>query len=56
MPAPSGSAIMLAAVIAAALVASSRDNSGGFGTGMDYGARWGGGAAGPPVFAGGPSR
>ena len=45
---------ILALVFAAALASLSCDSSGGFGMGMDYGARWGGGS-GPPVFVGGPS-
>ena len=47
---------LLALGLAAALASSSCDNSGGIGMGMDYGARWGGGSSGPPIFVGGPSR
>jgi predicted small secreted protein len=47
---------ILAAVVVAALVTSSCNDSYGVGMGMDYGARWGGGAAGPPIFVGGPTR
>jgi hypothetical protein len=47
---------ILGFVLAAALAASSCDNSAGFGMEPDYGSRWGGGSAGPGVFVGGPSR
>ena len=46
----------LSLVLAAALAASSCDNSAGFGMEPEYGSRWGGGSAGPGVFVGGPSR
>ena len=47
---------ILGLVLAAALAASSCDNSAGFGMEPEYGSRWGGGSAGPGVFVGGPSR
>jgi hypothetical protein len=47
---------ILGLVIAAALVSASCDSGSGMGMGTDYGARWGGGAAGPDVFVGGPTR
>jgi hypothetical protein len=47
---------ILGIVIAAALVSWSCDNGYGTGVGMDYGARWGGGASGPAVLVGGPTR
>jgi hypothetical protein len=47
---------ILGLVIAAALVSLSCDNGYGMGVGMDYGARWGGGASGPAVLVGGPTR
>jgi hypothetical protein len=49
-------AFILGLVIVAALVASSCDNGYGMGAGMNYGARWGGGASGPGVIVGGPVR
>jgi len=48
--------IVLGLVLVAALVSWSCDNGYGMGVGMDYGSRWGGGAAGPTVLVGGPSR
>jgi hypothetical protein len=47
--------VILALVLATALASSSCDDAGGFGMGVDSGARWSGGS-GPPVFVGGPSR
>jgi hypothetical protein len=49
-------AFLLGLVVAAALVSSSCDSGYGMGVGMDYGARWGGGATGPTVLVGGPTR
>ena len=49
-------AVILGLVLVAALVTASCDNGYGMGVGMDYGARWGGGASGPTVMVGGPSR
>lgn len=49
-------AFILGLVLVAALVTSSCDNGYGMGVGMDYGARWGGGATGPSVLVGGPTR
>ena len=49
-------ALILGLVLAAALVTASCDNGYGMGIGMDSGARWGGGASGPTVLVGGPTR
>jgi len=49
-------AFILGFVLVAALVSWSCDNGYGMGVGMDYGARWGGGASGPAVLVGGPTR
>jgi hypothetical protein len=49
-------AVILGLLLVAALVAASCDNGYGMGVGMDYGARWGGGASGPTVLVGGPTR
>jgi hypothetical protein len=48
--------LILGLVIAASLMSWGCDNGYGMGVGTDYGARWGGGAAGPDVFIGGPTR
>jgi hypothetical protein len=49
-------AVILGLVLTAALVSWSCDNGYGMGIGMDSGARWGGGASGPSVLVGGPTR
>lgn len=46
--------LILAAVLATALVASSCESGAGVGVGVGYPTRWGG-TSGPPVFVGGPS-
>jgi hypothetical protein len=47
---------ILAFALAAALVSLSCEGGGGIGMGPNYGSRWGGGASGPSVIVGGPSR
>jgi hypothetical protein len=47
--------ILLSVVVAAALSCLSCESPSGVGFGVDYGARWGGGAGGPGVMVGGPT-
>jgi len=48
--------LILALLLGAAIASASCDNAAGFGQAVPSGSRWGGGATGPGVFVGGPSR